>query len=168
MASAARFRPPQTEDSPPTIGTSAYSRHIDYPRMRKICDSVGAYLLADMAHISGLVAAGVVPSPFEHADVITTTTHKSLRGPRGAMIFFRKASCLPPPTHHPRPTTHMHTCMHHDPRCHPLCGLGATGVARGARVSGSLPPLPPACPPRAPPRPSSEDRRQDTRPLSAA
>eukprot|EP00908_Phaeocystis_cordata_P021387 Transcript_3738.p1 GENE.Transcript_3738~~Transcript_3738.p1 ORF type:complete len:520 (-),score=263.12 Transcript_3738:132-1628(-) len=71
-------------------GTSAYSRHIDYPRMRKICDSVGAYLLADMAHISGLVAAGVVPSPFEYADVITTTTHKSLRGPRGAMIFFRK------------------------------------------------------------------------------
>merc|ERR1719217_1390113 len=71
-------------------GTSAYARHIDYPRMRKICDSVGAYLLADMAHISGLVAAGVVPSPFEHADVITTTTHKSLRGPRGAMIFFRK------------------------------------------------------------------------------
>ena len=102
MASAARFRPPQTEDSPPTIGTSAYSRHIDYPRMRKICDSVGAFLLADMAHISGLVAAGVVPSPFEHADVITTTTHKSLRGPRGAMIFFRKASCLPPPTHHPK------------------------------------------------------------------
>jgi glycine hydroxymethyltransferase len=71
-------------------GTSAYSRHIDYPRMRAICDKVGAYLLADMAHISGLVAAGVVPTPFEYADVITTTTHKSLRGPRGAMIFFRK------------------------------------------------------------------------------
>jgi len=71
-------------------GTSAYSRHIDYPRMRQICDKVGAYLLADMAHISGLVAAGVVPSPFEYADIITTTTHKSLRGPRGAMIFYRK------------------------------------------------------------------------------
>lgn len=71
-------------------GTSAYSRHIDYPRMRQICDKVGAYLLADMAHISGLVAAGVVPSPFEHADIVTTTTHKSLRGPRGAMIFYRK------------------------------------------------------------------------------
>jgi len=71
-------------------GTSAYSRAIDYARMRQICDKVGAYMLADMAHISGLVAAGVVPTPFEHADIITTTTHKSLRGPRGAMIFFRK------------------------------------------------------------------------------
>merc|ERR1711988_1075798 len=71
-------------------GTSAYARHIDYARMRQICDKVGAYMLADMAHISGLVAAGVVPSPFEFADIVTTTTHKSLRGPRGAMIFFRK------------------------------------------------------------------------------
>jgi glycine hydroxymethyltransferase len=71
-------------------GTSAYCRLIDYARMRKIADVVGAYLIVDMAHISGLVAAGVIPSPFEHADVVTTTTHKSLRGPRGAMIFFRK------------------------------------------------------------------------------
>jgi len=71
-------------------GTSAYSRIIDYARMRSIADMCGAYLLADMAHISGLVAAGVVSSPFEYADVVTTTTHKSLRGPRGAMIFFRK------------------------------------------------------------------------------
>jgi len=71
-------------------GTSAYARHIDYKRMRTISDSVGAYLLADMAHISGLVAADVVPTPFEFADLVTTTTHKSLRGPRGAMIFFRK------------------------------------------------------------------------------
>lgn len=71
-------------------GTSAYCRLIDYARMRKIADSVGAYLIVDMAHISGLVAAGVIPSPFEYADVVTTTTHKSLRGPRGAMIFFRK------------------------------------------------------------------------------
>jgi glycine hydroxymethyltransferase len=84
-ASATLFRPKVI-----IAGTSAYSRHIDYARMRQICDKVGAYMLADMAHISGLVAAGVVPTPFEHADIITTTTHKSLRGPRGAMIFFRK------------------------------------------------------------------------------
>jgi glycine hydroxymethyltransferase len=71
-------------------GTSAYCRLIDYARMRKIADSVGAYLVVDIAHISGLVASGAIPSPFEHADVVTTTTHKSLRGPRGAMIFFRK------------------------------------------------------------------------------
>ncbi|PBP20854.1 hypothetical protein BUE80_DR008464 [Diplocarpon rosae] len=71
-------------------GTSAYCRLIDYARMRKIADLVGAYLVVDMAHISGLIAAGVIPSPFEYADIVTTTTHKSLRGPRGAMIFFRK------------------------------------------------------------------------------
>jgi glycine hydroxymethyltransferase len=71
-------------------GTSAYSRLIEYETMRKICDDVGAYLLSDMAHISGLVAAGVIPSPFPYSDVVTTTTHKSLRGPRGAMIFYRK------------------------------------------------------------------------------
>ena len=71
-------------------GTSAYCRNFDYPRFRKICDKVGCYLMVDMAHISGLVATGESPSPFEHADIVTTTTHKSLRGPRGAMIFFRK------------------------------------------------------------------------------
>ena len=71
-------------------GTSAYSRLIDYGRIREICDIVGAYLLCDMAHISGLVAAGVIPSPFIYSDIVTTTTHKSLRGPRGAMIFYRK------------------------------------------------------------------------------
>lgn len=71
-------------------GASAYARNWDYKRMGEIATSVNAYLLADMAHISGLVSAGVVPSPFEYADIVTTTTHKSLRGPRGAMIFFRK------------------------------------------------------------------------------
>ncbi len=71
-------------------GTSAYSRLLDYKRFRSIADKVGAYLLSDMAHISGLVAAKVIPSPFEYSDVVTTTTHKSLRGPRGAMIFYRK------------------------------------------------------------------------------
>lgn len=71
-------------------GTSAYSRLIDYERMREIADKVGAYLLSDMAHISGLVATGALPSPFTCSDIVTTTTHKSLRGPRGAMIFYRK------------------------------------------------------------------------------
>ncbi|PRT53163.1 Serine hydroxymethyltransferase, mitochondrial [Wickerhamiella sorbophila] len=71
-------------------GASAYARIIDYKRMREIADSVGAYLLSDMAHIAGLVAAGVTASPFEHSDIVTTTSHKSLRGPRGSLIFFRK------------------------------------------------------------------------------
>ncbi|CAM4352661.1 hypothetical protein PO909_001341 [Leuciscus waleckii] len=71
-------------------GTSCYSRNLDYSRLRKIADENGAYLLADMAHISGLVAAGVVPSPFEYSDVVTTTTHKTLRGCRAGVIFFRK------------------------------------------------------------------------------
>ena len=71
-------------------GTSAYCRLIDYKRMREIADLAGAYLVVDMAHISGLISAGVIPSPFDHADIVTTTTHKSLRGPRGAMIFYRK------------------------------------------------------------------------------
>ncbi|OCL12485.1 serine hydroxymethyltransferase [Glonium stellatum] len=71
-------------------GTSAYCREIDYKRMREIADKVGCYLMMDMAHISGLVATGVNNSPFPYCDIVTTTTHKSLRGPRGAMIFFRK------------------------------------------------------------------------------
>mmetsp|Transcript_3449 Transcript_3449/g.5894 ORF Transcript_3449/g.5894 Transcript_3449/m.5894 type:complete len:502 (+) Transcript_3449:110-1615(+) len=70
-------------------GTSAYSRLLDYGRFREVADKNKSVLLADMAHISGLVAAKVIPSPFEYADVVTTTTHKSLRGPRGAMIFYR-------------------------------------------------------------------------------
>eukprot|EP00106_Octopus_bimaculoides_P004778 XP_014772220.1 PREDICTED: serine hydroxymethyltransferase-like [Octopus bimaculoides] len=72
-------------------GVSCYSRHLDYARFRKISNAVDCLLMADMAHISGLVAAGVVPSPFEHCDIVTTTTHKSLRGPRSGMIFYRKA-----------------------------------------------------------------------------
>ncbi|KAG7895353.1 hypothetical protein KL925_000063 [Ogataea polymorpha] len=71
-------------------GASAYARVVDYARMKQIADKVGAYLMSDMAHISGLVAAGVTDSPFPYSDIVTTTTHKSLRGPRGAMIFFRK------------------------------------------------------------------------------
>ena len=70
-------------------GSSAYSRLIDYERFRKICDSVGAILMSDMAHISGLVAASVIPTPFEFSDIVTTTTHKSLRGARSGMIFYR-------------------------------------------------------------------------------
>ena len=73
-------------------GASAYSRHIDYKRMRQIADINKSLLMVDMAHISGLVAAGVMPSPFHDADIVTTTTHKSLRGPRGAMIFYRKGT----------------------------------------------------------------------------
>nr|XP_021513863.1 serine hydroxymethyltransferase, cytosolic [Meriones unguiculatus] len=74
----------------PVAGTSCYSRNLDYARLRKIADENGAYLMADMAHISGLVAAGVVPSPFEHCHIVTTTTHKTLRGCRAGMIFYRK------------------------------------------------------------------------------
>ncbi|CEM13980.1 unnamed protein product [Vitrella brassicaformis CCMP3155] len=70
-------------------GASAYPRDWDYGRMRRIADSCGAYLMADMAHISGLVAAGEAKSPFEHCDVVTSTTHKSLRGPRSGIIFYR-------------------------------------------------------------------------------
>ncbi|XP_056017828.1 serine hydroxymethyltransferase-like [Ostrea edulis] len=71
-------------------GVSCYSRHLDYKRFREIADENGAYVLADMAHVSGLVAAGIGPSPFEHCDIVTTTTHKTLRGPRSGMIFYRK------------------------------------------------------------------------------
>ncbi|XP_070580019.1 serine hydroxymethyltransferase, cytosolic-like [Ptychodera flava] len=71
-------------------GVSCYSRHIDYATMRTIADENGSLLLADMAHISGLVAAKVIPSPFDHCDIVTTTTHKTLRGPRSGMIFYRK------------------------------------------------------------------------------
>ena len=71
-------------------GASAYPRFIDFKRMREIADSVGAYLMVDMAHIAGLIAAGVHPSPVPYAHVVTTTTHKTLRGPRGAMILCKE------------------------------------------------------------------------------
>ena len=74
-----------------TVGASAYSRTIDFARMGEIAKSVGAYLFADIAHIAGLVAAGVHPSPVPHADFVTTTTHKTLRGPRGGLILCRAA-----------------------------------------------------------------------------
>ncbi|XP_066581113.1 serine hydroxymethyltransferase [Prorops nasuta] len=71
-------------------GVSCYSRCLDYKRFREIADENNAYLFSDMAHISGLVAAGLIPSPFEYSDVVSTTTHKTLRGPRAGVIFFRK------------------------------------------------------------------------------
>ncbi|TQI69109.1 glycine hydroxymethyltransferase [Clostridium sp. KNHs216] len=71
-------------------GASAYPRTIDFKRFREICDACGAYLMVDMAHIAGLVAAGMHPSPVEWADIVTTTTHKTLRGPRGGLILCRE------------------------------------------------------------------------------
>ena len=71
-------------------GASAYPRFIDYAKMREIADHVGAYLMVDMAHVAGLVAAGVHPSPVPHAHIVTTTTHKTLRGPRGALILCKE------------------------------------------------------------------------------
>ncbi len=71
-------------------GASAYCRIIDFKRIREICDKVGAYMMVDIAHIAGLVAAGLHPSPFPYADVVTTTTHKTLRGPRGGVIMCKE------------------------------------------------------------------------------
>ncbi|KAI9220716.1 serine hydroxymethyltransferase-domain-containing protein [Blastocladiella britannica] len=84
-ANAALFRPKLI-----ICGASAYARDWDYARLRKIADVHGAYLMADIAHISGLIAAGEQNSPFELCDIVTTTTHKTLRGPRAGLIFFRK------------------------------------------------------------------------------
>ena len=80
-------------DKPKLIiaGGSAYSRLIDFARFRKIADEVGAFFMVDMAHFAGLVAGGVYPSPLPHAHVVTTTTHKTLRGPRGGMILSNDA-----------------------------------------------------------------------------
>jgi len=71
-------------------GASAYSRIIDYPRIRRIADEVGALVMADIAHVAGLIAAGAHPNPVPHADFVTTTTHKTLRGPRGAIVLCRE------------------------------------------------------------------------------
>merc|ERR1712113_405950 len=76
-------------------GASAYPRVVDFAKFRAIADEVGALLMADIAHISGLVATKQHPSPFEHCDVVTTTTHKSLRGPRAGMIFFKYSDAYP-------------------------------------------------------------------------
>jgi len=75
-------------------GFSAYSQILDFPRFREIADKVGAYLFVDMAHVAGLVAAGVYPNPVPYADVVTTTTHKTLRGPRGGLILARANEAL--------------------------------------------------------------------------
>ena len=75
-------------------GASAYARTIDFEKFRKIADEAGAYLMVDIAHIAGLVAAGLHPSPIPYADVVTTTTHKTLRGPRGGMILANKEAAL--------------------------------------------------------------------------
>merc|ERR1712083_225557 len=76
-------------------GAPAYPRVVDFAKFREIADEVGALLMADIAHISGLVATGQHPAPFEHCDVVTTTTHKSLRGPRAGMIFFKYTDLMP-------------------------------------------------------------------------
>lgn len=75
-------------------GFSAYSKTLDFPRFREIADKVGAYLFVDMAHVAGLVAAGLYPNPVPYADVVTTTTHKTLRGPRGGLILARGNEAL--------------------------------------------------------------------------
>ena len=86
LASMAREQRPKMI----TVGASAYSRVIDFARLGEVAREVGAYLLADIAHIAGLVAAGLHPSPIEHADFVTTTTHKTLRGPRGGLILCKE------------------------------------------------------------------------------
>ncbi len=82
-----RAWPKNTNPKMIIAGGSAYPRIIDFKRFREIADSVGAIFLVDMAHFSGLVAAGIYPNPCESADIVTSTTHKTLRGPRGGMIL---------------------------------------------------------------------------------
>ena len=85
QANARLFRPKLI-----VAGISCYPRHLDYKRFREIANENNAILMADMAHVSGLVAAKVAPNPFEYCDIVTTTTHKTLRGPRTGIIFFRR------------------------------------------------------------------------------
>ena len=87
-----RLREIALEAKPKMIiaGASAYARTIDFAKFRQVADEVGAVLMVDMAHIAGLVAAGLHPSPIPYADVVTTTTHKTLRGPRGGLILSNK------------------------------------------------------------------------------
>ncbi len=96
-------------------GTSCYSRNLDYARMRQIANENGAYLMADMAHISGLVAAGVVPTPFEYCDIVTTTTHKTLRGCRAGLIFYRKGRNKKNEAF--ATTKHLYFVLHQCPLC---------------------------------------------------
>jgi len=107
-------------------GGSAYPRDWDYARYRAICDKVGAFMMMDMAHISGLVATGEQKSPFEYADIVTTTTHKSLRGPRSGMIFFRRG--LNPKTSEPygyedRINMAVFPALQGGPHNHTICAL---------------------------------------------
>lgn len=87
LARLARTRAPRLI----MVGASAYPRVIDFARIRAVADEVGAFVVTDMAHIAGLVAAGVHPSPVPHSDIVTTTTHKTLRGPRGGLVLCREA-----------------------------------------------------------------------------
>ena len=88
LASQAKIFKPQLI----ICGASAYPRDWDYAALRSVADEHGAFLMADIAHTSGLVAAGELADPFQYCDVVTTTTHKTLRGPRAGLIFFRKDS----------------------------------------------------------------------------
>jgi glycine hydroxymethyltransferase len=87
---AVRFRPKLL-----VAGASAYPRHFDFPRLREIADSVGARFMFDMAHVAGLIAGGVHPSPVPYADIVTSTTHKTLRGPRGGLILCKEELAKP-------------------------------------------------------------------------
>jgi len=104
-------------------GASAYPRIIDFSKFREIADECGALLLADIAHISGLVATKQHPSPFEHCDIVTTTTHKSLRGPRAGMIFFRYSDKIPDIKE--RIDMAVFPALQGGPHNHQICALAA-------------------------------------------